>query len=314
VPPYLRIATELRRRIAAGELRPGDRLPSTRALAAEWGVALATAGRAVAELRRAGVVRTQARAGTVVAAPPAPRRRRPPAAPARRAPAPTGELSRQSVVRTAIALADGEGLEALSMRAVAAHLGVSPMGLYRHVRGKDELVLLMADAAYGEIGRNPAPVGAWRAVLEWGARALWRTYRHHPWLAHVGPLARPLPLPNLLRYGEPVLAALSGTGLPAARVLDLHILLYSYSQGLAANHEREARARADTGLSDEQWIDTQEPALTAVARDGDHPHFAALMADLDGGYDFDLQALFETGLHSLLDGFAQLIAREAGRT
>jgi AcrR family transcriptional regulator len=306
-PPYLRIAGQLRRRIQTGELRPGDRLPSTRALAAEWGVALATASRAVSELRHAGVVRTQARTGTVVAPPRAPRS---PDAPPRRPAAPSGELNRERVVRAAIALADAEGLDVLSMRTVAAHLRVSPMSLYRHVGGKDELVLLMADAAYSELAREPGPPTGWRAVLEWGARGLWRLYRRHPWLAQTGPLARPLPLPNLLLYGEPILAALGGLGLPPARVMDLHVLHYSYVQGLAANREREASARADTGLTDEQWVDTQLPALTAIARGRDHPHFSALLGQLDGGYDFDLDALFETGLGALLDGFEQLIARE----
>lgn len=309
-PPYQRIASALRRRIEAGELRPGDRLPSARALAAEWRVALATASRAVAELRRAGVVQTQARTGTVVA----PRRTRAPRAsaePDRRRPAPPVELSRERVVRAGIALADAEGLDALSMRTLAAHLGASPMSLYRHVSGKDELVLLMADAAYGEFAVETAPTGGWRTALEWGARALWRVHRRHPWLAHIGPLARPLPLPNLLLHGEPILAALGGLGLPPARVMDLHIVLYSYGSGLAANREREASARAATGLTDEQWVDTQLPALTSIVRSGRHPQFAALLGGLDGGYDFDLDALFETGLRALLDGFEQLIAREA---
>lgn len=68
-PPYARIAAELRRRIAEGELAPGDRLPSTRQVAAQWGVALAIATRALAELRREGLVRAEPRIGTVVAEP-----------------------------------------------------------------------------------------------------------------------------------------------------------------------------------------------------------------------------------------------------
>jgi AcrR family transcriptional regulator len=309
-PPYLHIAADLRRRIATGELRPGDRLPSTRALAAQWGVALATASRAVAELRQAGVVRTQPRAGTIVAPRLPVRRTRPPREPTRtRAPAVPPELTRERVVRAAIELADAQGLEALSMRAVAAGLDVATMSLYRHVAGKDELVLLMADAAYGEVGRAPAAVG-WRPVLESAARSLWRLYHRHPWLAQLGPLARPLPLPNLLGFGEAVVGALTGLGLPPARVLDLHILLYHHGQGLAANLEREARARSDTGLSDEQWVDAQVPMLSAIAGSGEHPNFAALMTDLGGGYTFDLDALFETGLRALLDGFEQLVQRE----
>lgn len=75
-PPYARIAADLRRRIAEGELAPGDRVPSTRQVAAQWGVALATATRALAELRREGLVRAEPRVGTVVAEPPRPSRPR----------------------------------------------------------------------------------------------------------------------------------------------------------------------------------------------------------------------------------------------
>ncbi|MBC3992979.1 winged helix-turn-helix transcriptional regulator, partial [Streptomyces sp. AC563] len=68
-PPYLRIVGELRRRIAEGELTPGDRVPSTRQIAREWGVALATATKALTTLRLEGLVVTRPRAGTVVATP-----------------------------------------------------------------------------------------------------------------------------------------------------------------------------------------------------------------------------------------------------
>ncbi|WP_328822135.1 GntR family transcriptional regulator [Micromonospora rubida] len=317
-PPYLRIAADLHRRIAARELSPGDRLPSTRALAAQWGVALATAAKALNELRQAGVVRVQPRVGTIVAPPPAARigrtaRRsvaRPEAASPRSAATPEVELSRDRVVRAAVEIADAQGLETLSMRTVAARLGVSTMSLYRHVAGKDELVLLMVDAAYGE-GEYPAiPPDDWRARLELGARTLWRLYCRHPWLAHLGPLARPLPLPNLLRHGEWIIGALTRQGLPATRVLDLQILLYSHGQGLAVHLEREARAQAETGLSDEQWIDGQAAEMHALAHSGRYPNYAHMMDGLVDGYDFDINALFETGLRALLDGLERLIDHE----
>lgn len=68
-PPYQRIVADLRRRITDGELRPGDRVPSTRQLAIRWGVALATATKALTTLRQEGLVRAEARVGTVVAQP-----------------------------------------------------------------------------------------------------------------------------------------------------------------------------------------------------------------------------------------------------
>ncbi|MEH6377160.1 winged helix-turn-helix domain-containing protein, partial [Streptomyces sp. KLMMK] len=63
VPPYLRIAAELRRRIADGELAPGDRVPSTRQIAEDFGVALATATKVLTTLRQEGLVQARPRVG-----------------------------------------------------------------------------------------------------------------------------------------------------------------------------------------------------------------------------------------------------------
>ena len=65
--PYQRIAESLRARIESGQLRPGDRVPSTRALARKWKVALATAAHALSALADEGLVTTAPRVGTIVA-------------------------------------------------------------------------------------------------------------------------------------------------------------------------------------------------------------------------------------------------------
>src|SRR5690349_375137 len=132
MPRYSGIVADLRRRIAAGELRPGDRVPSARQLTRDWGVAIATATRALAVLRDEGLVRAVPGVGTVVATPGG----RPP--PGRSAP--YGELTADAIIRAGIALADAEGLGALSMRRLATELRVATMALYRHVRSRDELV------------------------------------------------------------------------------------------------------------------------------------------------------------------------------
>ena len=135
-PPYRRIVDHVRHRIAAGELRPGDRIPSARQLTRDWDVAIATATKALGVLRQEGLTAVRPGIGTVVAEP----RRR----------ASEGELTRERIVRAAIAIADAEGMAEVSMRRVATGLGVATMSLYRHVPGKDDLVLLMIDAALGE--------------------------------------------------------------------------------------------------------------------------------------------------------------------
>ncbi|MGW1894408.1 TetR/AcrR family transcriptional regulator C-terminal domain-containing protein [Streptomyces sp. NPDC002004] len=284
-------------------------MPSTRQIAREWGVALATATKALTVLRWEGLVETRPRVGTVVAAgksSPAVEGR-PPSGRQPRSSASDLELSRERIVRVAVDIADGEGLSAVSMRNVAARLGVAAMSPYRYVNGKDDLVLLMADAAFAEETYPVEPPAGWRARLEFGARTLWGIYRRHPWLAQIGALTRPLMLPSLMDHAEWVVAALDGHGLDPATLLDLHVLLYSHIHGMAVHVEREAQAEAATGLSEEQWMDHQAPAFDAMVRATRYPVFTSVMGRLEGGYDLDLETLFEFGLKTLLDGIAPML-------
>ncbi|MEU2655398.1 TetR/AcrR family transcriptional regulator C-terminal domain-containing protein [Streptomyces sp. NPDC007325] len=304
-PPYLRIVGEFRRRIAAGELGPGDRLPSTRRIAEEWGVALATATKALTTLRLEGLVEALPRVGTIVAEP------------AAAAPVPAGrqqaprtreqELTLDRIVRTAVEMADAEGLTALSMRGVAARLGVAPMSTYRYVPSKEELVLLMADAAFGEESYPADAPEGWRPRVELGARTMWRLYRRHPWLAQLGSLSRPLLVPRLLVHGEWILAALDGHGLAPTELFDIHVLIYSHVQGLAVHLEREAHAEAATGQSEDQWMDSRAPDLRALSESGRFPAFTKVVGGFENGYDLDLDALFERGLRALLDGLTPVV-------
>ncbi|OXM70472.1 TetR/AcrR family transcriptional regulator [Amycolatopsis vastitatis] len=292
---YLAIADELRGRIARGELPPGARVPSTRRLATDHGVAMATAAKALALLGQEGLVHAEPRSGTVVTG----REHR---GGGRRG------LTREQLVRTAIAIADAEGLGALSMRGVAARLGVAAMAPYRYVRGKDELVLLMADTAFGERGYPAKPSGDWRERLTLGGRTLWSLYRRHPWLAQLGPITRPLPLRNLAVHGEWALSALSELGVDAATLCNLHVLFFSHVQGMAIHLEREQNALAASGLTEEDWMDHQGPAVAAMA--AGHPTFARMLADLtETGYDLVLDDIFELGMRALLDGLALRFGR-----
>jgi len=291
---YVAIADELRERIARGELPPGARVPSTRRLAADHGVALATAAKALDRLSQEGLVRAEPRSGTVVAD----RDRR------------GGHrgLTREQLVRTGIAIADAEGLGALSMRGVAARLGVAAMAPYRYVRGKDELVLLMADAAFGERGYPAKASGDWRERLTLGGRTLWSLFKRHPWLAQLGPITRPLPLRNLAVHGEWALSALSELGVDAATLCNLHVLFFGHVQGMAVHLEREQSALASSGLTEDAWMDHQGPAVAAMT--AGHPTFARMLADLtETGYDLVLDDIFELGMRALLDGLALRFGR-----
>jgi AcrR family transcriptional regulator len=300
-PPYVRIAAELRRRIAAGELSAGDRLPSARQITQEWGVAIATATKVLATLRRAGLARPVPGVGTVVAAPSqvdGPRRRE-------ADPGPT----REAIIRAAIRIADEEGLAALSMRRVAAEFGLATMSLYRHVSGKDELLLLMADTVYGE---EPFPGAApdWRSAMETHARRQWAACRRHPWIARLVSFTRPMLAPNGMAYTEWGLRAMREAGLDLNIALYVVIAVTSFVHGTAVNLESELDAQHDTGVTSDEWMQAQEPALLEIIGSGRFPMLAEISAEPD--FDLDLDVLFELGLTLILDGLAGFVAAQVG--
>ncbi len=299
---YRRIAASLRARIESGELRPGQRIPSTRALAKKWKVALATAAHASNTLVAEGWVRALPRVGMVVAPRRTGERSEPQAMPL------STPTMREKLVSAAIAMADKEGLASVSLRGVAARLETPVTSLYRHVQSKDDLLHLMTDAALAEERFPEQPPAGWRAQLELAARLQWQVLRRHPWLARSMSITRPRPLANSLVYADWVLCALEALNLDAVARMQLHIVLYAFVQGMAVNLEAEADAVSETGLSDDEWMATQIHGFKALAATGHYPAFSRTLDEFDDGFDLDFDALFELGLATLLDGFAALIA------
>lgn len=300
-PPSTRIAGELRERIRSGELARGDRVPSTRDITRQWGVAMATATKVLSALRDEGLVRAVPGVGTVVAGPDAEPVRRRAAGP--RA-ADDGGLVGDRIVRHAIAIADAEGLGAVSMRRVGAELGAATMSLYRHVADKDDLVTRMIDVAFGEVGGlpEPSPPG-WRAQVEGAAHDLWATFRRHPWLAAALSFTRPQPTVAGMAYSDRVLTALEELRLDPVTAFSAHLIVFDHVRGAATSLEPERQAEADTGVTGDEWMDTRGPELRATMATRDLPVLLRTMdALMTDGYDHDLDALFATGLTWLLDG------------
>jgi DNA-binding transcriptional regulator YhcF (GntR family) len=299
-PPYLRIAAALRSRIESGALRPGDRVPSTRQVVRDFGVAMATAGRALAVLRDEGLVVTRPGSGTVVRTRGGPARRR----------APDRELGTGRIVATAMALADAEGLDAVSMRRLAAELGVAPMSLYRHVAGRDALELLLVRAVFRARPLPDAGPPGWRAKLELVCRLQWRAYRAHPWLAELISMTRPVLLPEAMAHTEWTLNALDGLGLSAAERAREALTLAALVRGLAASAAAELRAERETGQGNDQWWNTLQDELDALMRSGRFPMLAGLPEDAVR----DLDGLLEHALARHLDGLEMRLARAGGGT
>lgn len=296
VPTYRRIADDIAARIARGDLAPGDRVPSTRQLMAAYGVAMATATRVIGTLRDRGLVQARPGVGTVVSVD----------GPAEGPAAP----DRDRVVRTAITIADAEGLQGLSMRRLAGALGIPTMSLYRHVRDKEELILLMMDDV---MGAHPPPtldptVDDWRACVEALARVQWAMYRRHTWLAQAISFTRPLLAPNAMAHTEWVMQALDRFGLDPNLQFRMAVMVANHVRGTAVNLAEEAQAEQDTGMTDEQWMQTQQERFAAVLATGRLPMMARFAA---GGHEYSLDLLLDLGLEAILDGLERRLVTPA---
>lgn len=295
-PPFARIVADLRAQIESGRLRPGDRVPSVREIMRRSGVAIATATKVLDTLRNLGLVRAVPGVGTVVADVPAssivakPMRRE-------------QELGIERIVAAAIAIADTEGIAALSMRRLATDIGVATMALYRHVRSREELVVQMADAVFA--AHPPARAGGkWRAQLDALARQQWSAYREHPWLAGILSITRPQLMPHGMAHTEAVLQALAGLELAPQAQLHAAIALIAYVRGMALSLEAEVEAERDSGLDDQAWAAEHDPVFEAVIAAGPFPTLATISSQ--PGVSLDLESLFTFGLERLLDGYAAL--------
>ncbi|MEU3273304.1 GntR family transcriptional regulator [Saccharomonospora sp. NPDC006951] len=311
-PPYRRIVDDIHARIDAGELVAGDRLPPIRHTARQWGVAVATATKAMAVLRDQGLVEARVGSGTVVSHAAGGRSTagsRPLPKPLPQPPQGRAGVGRAHVVHAAMRIADAEGLEALSMRRLASELGIGAMSVYRHVTGKDELVELMADVTFASRPMpEPGPAG-WRAKLELCAREQWALCTRHRWLPRVISLTRPLLMPNAMAHTEWALRAIEGLGLSdetrVREVLSLTSIVISHALVNAA----ESEAQQDSGQSFDRWWLEREPRTDVLFEGGRFPALEAVSGDVVA----DVAGVFEYALARHLDGFALLVDRHAER-
>jgi len=222
-------------------------------------------------------------------------------------------LSRAEIVDAAIAVADAEGSDAISMRRIAQVLRAGTMSLYWHVASKDQLLDLMLDALIGEI-EVPEPSGDWRADLRTQARNERATLLRHLWVMDfLG--GRPPLGPNTLLYLDRSLALLDGLGLDAATaVISILGTTQTYVMGSVLREMREARAERDqeqSGIDPAEW----EPARTAWRnRLADDGRFTRVVRFLDGDIDPDAAETrderFEFGLDCVIDGIAAKVAAD----
>ncbi|HEU5142475.1 MAG TPA: TetR/AcrR family transcriptional regulator, partial [Solirubrobacterales bacterium] len=161
---------------------------------------------------------------------------------------PRTPLSRERVLRTAMALADADGIERLSMRKLAGELGVEAMSLYHHVAGKDEILSGIVDLVLGEI-ELPASGADWKETIRRSAISAHAVFSRHPWACRL--VLTTGPSPARLRFMDSLLASLREGGFPPGltyhgyHALDSHIMGFTLWQGNFPASEDLAALAAD---------------------------------------------------------------------
>lgn len=211
-------------------------------------------------------------------------------------------LNREKITAAAIGIADEAGLDALTMKAVAARLGpYSPMALYRHVHGKEGLFDLMLDAATAEIPLPDEPGDDWRADLRTLALETRRMTARHPWYA-VLVHARPPAGPHMMRRLEFMLDVLVRRGATVGDAMTYAALIDRHVFGSALQESEEARLERRHGLGDDARLYAAIMALRELAAaDGRLPHLTEWLTHPAGPTPDER---FEIGLDFVLDGIA----------
>jgi AcrR family transcriptional regulator len=218
-------------------------------------------------------------------------------------------LSLDRIVGAGIAIADAEGLAAVSMNRVANELGSSAMSLYRYVESKQELLTLMVDAALGAVPSG-APDEGWRGGLSRWAWAMVAAMRAHPWAVHVAIAGPPLG-PNTVAWFEDALHAMRDTALGEAEKASIVMMLSGYARNQVITMGDVQAHFLDAAATPHDAMRGYRDTLRRLT---DADRFPALHAMLDAGV-FDRadppDDEFAFGLERILDGIDSLIRARA---
>jgi AcrR family transcriptional regulator len=211
-------------------------------------------------------------------------------------------MSRERVLRAAIARADAGGLEGLTMRTLAEILDVAPMALYRHVASKDDLIDAMVDVVFSEIG-VPAGGGDWKTSMRRRAIAVRDALSRHPWA--VGLMeSRRTPGPANLRHHDAVIGRLRAAGFSVQMSAHAYSLLDSYIYGFAL-------AKVHLPFEHSQQVGELAEAMLEPFPVNEYPNLVEFLAEhvMMPGYDYGDE--FEYGLDVVLDGLDMRRMRES---
>jgi AcrR family transcriptional regulator len=202
-------------------------------------------------------------------------------------------LSKERILRTAVRMADQQGVAALTMRKLAETLGVEAMSLYYYVADKDEILDGMVDLVFGEIDL-PSREADWKAAMRQRAISARDALTRHPWAIGVME-SRANPGPATLRHHDAVIGNLRQAGFTIAQAAHAFSVIDSYVYGFAL---QTLNLPFDTS---EELEDLAEAMLRQMPAD-QYPHLTEMIVDhaLQPGYSYANE--FEYGLDLILDG------------
>ena len=213
---------------------------------------------------------------------------------------PRAPLNRERVLRAAIALADENGIESLTMRELGLRLGVEAMSLYNHVANKDEILDGMVDLVVSEIDLPSDTVG-WKEAMRRRAISAQSVFFRHPWASGLID-SRESSGPARLRYFDWVLGTLRRAGFPLELTARAFSVLDSYIYGFG---RQQLNMSAGSGAEPEE---TAEAFLRAVPAD-EYPYLRQMIVEHAMKSGYDDTADFEFGLDLVLDGLQGLLDR-----
>ncbi|MGW6459510.1 TetR/AcrR family transcriptional regulator [Streptomyces sp. NPDC055078] len=198
-------------------------------------------------------------------------------------------LSRERVIRTAVAVADEKGSAALTMRAIAEPLGVEAMSLYHHVAGREDILDGMVDAVFGEIDLPPRDLD-WKGAMRHRAESARAVLRRHPWAVALMD-SRTRPGPATLRHHDAVLGALRAGGFSVPMTAHAVSLIDSYLYGFVIQE-------LSLPFSNSAELDEVAGAILREMPADAYPHLTELATEhaLKPGYDYGDEFAFGLGL------------------
>jgi AcrR family transcriptional regulator len=224
---------------------------------------------------------------------------------------PKAAVTPDDVVRAAVAIADADGLTAITMHAVAAKLGFTTMALYRYFPNKETLLDAVIDAGTGQPPAFGTPRADWRTEVRDWSLAKRAMLCARPWLAELPFVAAPHG-PNWLSWLEAITASLSRTSLKLSDIGAVLSIVDGFTRGASDTAISLARAQAK-GISPAEWAAGVGADLGRAIGDPRFPKFAAIITAPSDESPRSLEESFTFGLEIVLDGIEHFIAQQDGR-